>query len=131
MIDVAVVGAHLSGMPLNGQLTERGATLLKTTHTAADYRLYAVPNTTPPKPGMLRVAPGEGTRIAVEVWRMPAEHYGSFVGLIPSPLGIGTLILADAGTVQGFVCEAEALHGAQDISHFGGWRAYIASLSGK
>ncbi len=131
MVDVAVVGAHLSGMPLNSQLTERGATLVKTAHTAADYKLYALPGTTPPKPGMLRVAPGQGTNIAVEVWRMPAEHYGSFVALIPSPLGIGTLALADAGTVQGFVCEAEALHGAQDISHFGGWRAYIASLSGK
>ena len=131
MIDVAVVGAHLSGMPLNSQLTERGATLLKSTYTAADYKLYALPNTRPPKPGMLRVAGGQGASIALEVWRMPVEHYGSFVALIPSPLGIGTLMLADASQVQGFVCEAEALHGAQDISHLGGWRAYIASLSVK
>lgn len=129
MVDVAVVGAHLSGMPLNSQLTERGATLLKFTHTAADYKLYALPGTTPPKPGMLRVASGQGASIALEVWRMPVEHYGSFVALIPSPLGIGTLALADCSQVQGFVCEAEALHGAQDISHLGGWRAYMASLS--
>ena len=129
MVDVAVVGAHLSGMPFNSQLTERGATLVKTTHTAVDYKLYALPNTTPPKPGMSRVAAGQGSSIAVEVWRMPAEHYGSFVALIPSPLGIGTLALADGSSVQGFVCEAEALHGAKDISHLGGWRAYIASLS--
>lgn len=129
MVDVAVVGAHLSGMPLNSQLTERGATLLKFTHTAADYKLYALPGTTPPKPGMLRVASGQGASIALEVWRMPVEHYGSFVALIPSPLGIGTLALADSSQVQGFVCEAEALHGAQDISHLGGWRAYMASLS--
>jgi allophanate hydrolase len=131
MINVAVVGAHLSGMPLNSQLTERGATLLKTAHTAADYKLYALPNTTPPKPGMLRVAAGQGASIAIEVWRMPAEHYGSFVALIASPLGIGTLTLADSSQVQGFVCEPEALHGAQDISHLGGWRAYMASLSAK
>lgn len=131
MVDVAVVGAHLSGMPLNSQLTERGATLLETTFTASSYKLYALPNTTPPKPGMLRVASGQGASIAVEVWRMPAEHYGSFVALIPSPLGIGTLTLADSSQVQGFVCEAEALHGAQEISHLGGWRAYIASLSAR
>lgn len=131
MVDVAVVGAHLSGMPLNSQLIERGATLLETTFTASSYKLYALPNTTPPKPGMLRVASGQGASIAVEVWRMPAEHYGSFVALIPSPLGIGTLTLADSSQVQGFVCEAEALHGAQEISHLGGWRAYIASLSAR
>ena len=130
-IAMVVVGAHLSGMPLNSQLTERGATLIKTTHTAPSYKLYALPNTTPPKPGMLRVATGLGASIAVEVWRMPAEHYGSFVALIPSPLGIGSLTLEDSSHVQGFVCEAEALHDAQDISHLGGWRAYIASLSAK
>ncbi len=129
MVDVAVVGAHLSGMPLNCQLAERGATLVQVTQTAADYKLYALPGTTPPKPGLLRVASGQGARIALEVWRMPVEHYGSFVALIPSPLGIGTLALADGSHVQGFVCEAQALHGAQDISHLGGWRAYIAALS--
>ena len=129
MVDVAVVGAHLSGMPLNSQLTERGATLVATTRTAPSYKLYALPNTTPAKPGMLRVAAGQGASIEVEVWRMPAEHYGSFVALIPSPLGIGTLALEDGSSVQGFVCEAEALHGAKDISHLGGWRAYIASFS--
>jgi allophanate hydrolase len=128
-VRVAVVGAHLSGMPLNAQLTERGATLELATETAPDYRLYALPNTTPPKPGLLRVAPGEGTAIAIEIWRMPAAHYGSFVALIPQPLGIGTLSLADGSTVQGFICEPLALAGAHDISHFGGWRPYIASLA--
>ena len=127
-VRVAVVGAHLSGMPLNSQLTERGATLVGTTSTSADYRLYALPGTTPPKPGLLRVAAGQGSPIALEVWDMPLEHYGSFVALIPAPLGIGTLTLADASSVQGFVCEPEALHDAKDISHLGGWRAYIASL---
>ena len=126
---VAVVGAHLSGMPLNSQLTERQATLLASTHTAPDYQLFALPGTVPPKPGLLRVAPGAGAQIAVEVWEMPLPHYGSFVALIPAPLGIGTLTLADGSTVQGFICEAQALQGATDISHFGGWRAYMASAS--
>jgi allophanate hydrolase len=127
-VKVAVVGAHLSGMPLNTQLTERGATLLRAAETAPDYRFFALPGTVPPKPGLLRVAPGTGTRIALEIWEMPVEHYGSFVALVLAPLAIGTLQLADGGAVQGFVCEAQATDGAQDISHFGGWRAYIASL---
>lgn len=127
-VKVAVVGAHLSGMPLNAQLTERGARLCVGTQTAPDYQLYALAGTVPPKPGLLRVAPGTGTGIALEVWDMPLEHYGSFVALIPAPLSIGTLVLADGGRVQGFLCEPQALVGATDISHFGGWRAYVESL---
>lgn len=127
-VKVAVVGAHLSGMPLNAQLTERGAVLAGAAETAPHYKLFALPGTTPPKPGLLRVAAGQGRRIALEIWDMPVDAYGSFVALIPAPLGIGTLELGDGSTVQGFLCEPEALHGAQDISHLGGWRAYIASL---
>ena len=128
-VKVAVVGAHLSGMPLNSQLTERGATLVAAADTAPHYKLYALPGTTPPKPGLLRVAEGQGARIALEIWDMPLSAYGSFVALIPSPLGIGTLVLSDGSSVQGFVCEAQAVQGAQDISHLGGWRSYIASLA--
>ncbi len=128
-VKVAVVGAHLSGMPLNSQLTERGATLLAAAATAPHYKLFALPGTTPPKPGLLRVAEGQGAAIALEVWDMPVSAYGSFVALIPSPLGIGTLELSDGATVQGFVCEAQAVQGARDISHLGGWRAYVASLA--
>ncbi|MCW5650985.1 MAG: allophanate hydrolase [Ramlibacter sp.] len=127
-VQVAVVGAHLSGMPLNGQLTERGATLVRATETAPDYRFFALPGTVPPKPGLVRVPAGSGGRIAVEVWEMPVAGYGSFVALIPAPLGIGTLVLADGSSVQGFVCEDLATQGAQDITSFGGWRAYLASL---
>ncbi|MGJ7511839.1 allophanate hydrolase [Variovorax sp. GT1P44] len=127
MVKVAVVGAHLSGMPLNGQLTERGARLLGATHTAPVYRLYALPGTVPPKPGLVRVQPGEGAAIALEIWEMPMAQYGSFVALIPAPLGIGSLTLADGSGVQGFLCEALAVAGADDITHLGGWRAYIAS----
>ena len=126
-IRVAVVGAHLSGMPLNSQLTERGAVLLRETQTAAQYRLFALPGTVPPKPGMVRVPAAEGAALIVEIWEMPSTTYGSFVALIPAPLGIGTLVLADGSTVQGFVCESIALDGAEDITHHGGWRSYIAS----
>ncbi len=130
-VRVAVVGAHLSGMPLNGQLTERGARLVGAAETAPHYRFFALPGTTPPKPGLLRVADGSGGAIALEIWEMPLAHYGSFVALIPAPLGIGTLALADGTSVQGFVCEALATQGAQDITHLGGWRAYIQSLKTK
>jgi allophanate hydrolase len=126
---VAVVGAHLSGLPLNGQLRERGARLVAHTRTAAAYRFHALPNTTPPKPGMVRVGHGEGASIAVEVWEMPIEHFGSFVALVPSPLCIGTIELEDGSSVQGFLCEPAALEGATDITAYGGWRAYMASLS--
>jgi allophanate hydrolase len=126
-VRVAVVGAHLSGMPLNWQLTERGAVLVAQTASSAQYRLYALPGTVPPKPGMARVPAGQGSAIQVEVWEMPVEQYGSFVALIPWPLGIGTIELADGSRVQSFVCESLALEGAEDISHYGGWRAYIAS----
>ena len=104
-----------------------GATLLASTETAPHYRLFALSGTVPPKPGLLRVAPGTGARIALELWNMPLEHYGSFVAQIPAPLGIGTLALNDGNSVQGFLCEPQALDEAQDISHFGGWRAFIAS----
>jgi allophanate hydrolase len=127
-VKVAVVGAHLSGMPLNGQLTERGAMLVGRTETAPDYRFYALAGTVPLKPGLLRVAPGTGARVALEVWEMPVQQYGSFVALIPPPLGIGTLSLCDGSSVQGFVCEPAALEGARDISAFGGWRAYVQAL---
>lgn len=128
-VQVAVVGAHLSGMPLNWQLTDRGARLLRISETTPDYRLYALAGTAPPKPGLLRVAPGKGAPIALEVWDMPAAQYGSFVALIPAPLGIGTVRLSDGSQVQCFLCESEALHDAQDITHLGGWRAYMRACT--
>jgi allophanate hydrolase len=123
---IAVVGAHLSGLPLNGQLIERGARHLLSTTTAPAYRLYALPGTTPPKPGLQRVAEG-GVAIEVEVWAMPLAQVGSFLALIPAPLGLGSIELADGGSVHGFLCEAHALRTATDISAHGGWRAYLAS----
>ena len=128
-VRVAVVGAHLRGMPLNHQLTERGARWIETTQTSADYRLFALSGSVPPKPGLLRVARNAGAPITVEVWELPLAHYGSLVSLIPPPLGIGTLTLLDGRQVQGFVCEPLALQDAQDITSWGGWRAYLQSLS--
>jgi allophanate hydrolase len=124
---IAVVGAHLSGLPLNSQLTERGATLRSAMHTAAHYRLYALPGTRPPKPGMVRVAKG-GAALAVEVWELPRDAVGSFLALIPAPLGLGSVELADGSRVHGFLCEAHALEGAVDITAHGGWRAYLESV---
>ena len=126
-VRVAVVGAHLTGMPLNGQLTERGAARVALTTTAPRYRLHALADTVPPKPGLQRVA--GGTAIEVEVWEMPLAHFGSFVAAVPPPLAIGSLELADGTWVKGFVCEPHALVGAPDISHFCGWRAYLAAAA--
>ena len=117
-------------MPLNGQLTGCGARLLATARTTADYRLFVLPGSSPPKPGLQRVAESTGHSIALEVWELPPERYGSFVALVPSPLCIGTLRLDDGSQVQGFLCEAAAIEGAEDISHFGGWRAWITSHPG-
>jgi allophanate hydrolase len=127
MLPIAVVGAHLSGLPLNIQLRERGATLLEATTTAARYRLHALPGTVPPKPGLVRDEV-QGRAIALEVWAMPQRAVGSFLALIPAPLGLGSVELADGRRVHGFLCEAHAVTDAPDVSGFGGWRAYLASL---
>jgi allophanate hydrolase len=126
-IALAVVGAHLSGMPLNGELIENGARFLTTAETAADYRLYALADAQTPKPGLLRVTPGQGAAIAVEIWALPAEGFGRFVAAVPPPLSIGSVRLADGGCVKGFLVEAAAVAGARDISAFGGWRAFMAA----
>jgi allophanate hydrolase len=125
---IAVVGAHLSGLPLNPQLLALGAHRLEATQTAPRYRLYALPATTPAKPGMVRVAEG-GVAIAVEVWAVPSERVGALLASIAAPLGLGSIELADGRFVHGFVCEALAIAGATDISGYGGWRSYLASLS--
>jgi len=124
-VRVAVVGAHLSGMPLNFQLTTRNAVLVEQTLTASTYRLYALPGTVPPKPGLARAEGGRS--IIVELWDMPIARFGEFVAEIPAPLGIGTLMLADGRSVKGFICEPWALADALDVTEFGGWRAYVTS----
>ena len=125
-IALAVVGAHLSGMPLNGELRTIGARLIERGATAPHYRLYALPGTRPPKPGLLRVKNGAGAAIEVEVWALSASAFGRFVAAVPPPLSIGTLELDGGRPVKGFLVEAEAIDGARDISSFGGWRAFMA-----
>ena len=126
-IEIAVVGAHLSGLPLNRELVERGAIFLREVETTNDYRLFALPGAKPAKPGLLRVADAEGAAIKAEVWALDAAGFGSFVANIPAPLGIGALRLNDGSQVKGFLVEAEAVRGAEDISSFGGWRAWLAA----
>jgi allophanate hydrolase len=124
-IAIAVVGAHLSGMALNGELKDLGGRLLEATATAPDYKLYAL-DTTPAKPGMLRVEAGTGASIALEVWALSAAAFGKFVAAVPPPLSIGTVRLADGRGVKGFIVEPADISGARDISAFGGWRAFMA-----
>lgn len=128
-VRVAVVGAHLSGMPLNYQLTTRDAVLVEETTTSADYALYALAGTVPPKPGIVKTAE-QGASIVVELWDIPLARFGEFVEEVPMPLGIGSLTLMDGRVVKGFICEPSALADATNITQFGGWRAYIKSLQG-
>jgi len=124
-IPIAVVGAHLSGMALNGELKALNGHLIETAQTAPDYRLYAL-STAPPKPGMLRVEAGKGAAIELEIWSLSAAAFGKFVNAIPPPLSIGTIRLSDGREVKGFLVEPEVLTDARDITAYGGWRAFMA-----
>ncbi|MDO6458734.1 allophanate hydrolase [Celeribacter halophilus] len=126
-VDLAVVGAHLSGMPLNHQLTDRGGFLLESVKTSPDYRLYALVDTSPPKPGLVRDTGTNGAEIALEIWRLPEDILGNFLKLIPAPLGLGTILLSDGRQVKGFICESRAMGLAVDITEYGGWKAYLAA----
>lgn len=123
-ISLFVVGAHLTGMPLNRELQALNATLLREVRTAADYKLFVLPNTTPPKPGLLRAPGSAGPGILGEVWSLSPASFGAFVAKIPAPLGIGKVTLEDGTQVSGFLCEAYAVSGAKEITSLGTWRAY-------
>ncbi|HSA48476.1 MAG TPA: allophanate hydrolase, partial [Candidatus Competibacteraceae bacterium] len=125
-IDLLVCGAHLSGLPLNSQLTERRATLVEATRTAPCYRLYALAGGPPLRPGLVRDE-ANGAGIEVEIWRLPLAALGSFMASIPAPLGIGTVEVESGRWVKGFICEPYALATATDVTTYGGWRAYLAS----
>ncbi len=127
-VELAVVGAHLSGMTLNHELTSRGGIFVRKTTTEPTYRLFALPGGPPPRPGLMRTNQ-IGNAIETEVWALSREAFGDFVSSIPAPLGIGTVKLGDGTSVKGFLCEPVAIDGARDISSFGSWRAYIASLT--
>ncbi|MBN3765836.1 allophanate hydrolase [Burkholderia sp. Ac-20365] len=131
-VTLAVVGAHLRGEPLNWQLPEAGARFIEATTTSPEYRLFALANTTPPKPGLVRTANGQGGAIAIELWDVPLRTFGAFVAAVPAPLGIGNVQTANGRNVKGFICEPAAVApdgGAQDITPFGGWRAFLDSQS--
>lgn len=129
LIELVVVGAHLSGMPLNPELTSRGGIFRRAVATTADYALYALAGGPPKRPGLLRVADGEGSPIATEVWALSPASFGRFVASIPAPLSIGTVRLADGTSPKGFLVEPAGLAGADDITGLGGWRAYVAVLT--
>jgi len=129
LIPIVVVGAHLTGMPLNHELTGPGGYRLKTCRTDGSYRLFALPGTTPPKPGLVRAPSFAGQGVEVEVWALPPAAFGRFVQNIPAPLGVGKITLDDGSSVSGFLCEAHAVAGAQEITEFGGWRNYVRTIS--
>lgn len=126
-IPIVVVGAHLTGMPLNPELTGPGGFLVGEAKTAPGYRLFALAGIVPPKPGMAFDPAFSGTGLMVEVWALPAAAFGAFVARIPAPLGVGKIALADGRQISGFLCEAHALTGATEITHYGGWRAFRAA----
>lgn len=124
-LPIVVCGEHLSGLPLNSQLLQRGAVLLKATRTAPKYRCYALAGDPPLRPGLIRA--DDGVAIEVEVWALPARHWGSFIADIAAPLAIGSVELEDGSWAKGFVCEATGIDAARDISEFGGWRAFLSA----
>lgn len=128
-ITIAVCGAHMSGLPLNADFVARGATFVGKARTNADYRFYALPGGPPFRPGLVRVAPGHGAEIALELWSLPLAAFGGFMQSIPSPLGIGTVYLADGSKVFGFICEGQAAEGAKDITDFADWRLFLQQLA--
>lgn len=122
-VDLVVVGAHLSGEPLNGQLVACGASLIDTARTAPRYRLWAL-DTLPPKPGLLRVATG-GAAVTGERWRLSVTGFGAFVAALVTPMTVGPVELADGSRAPGFLVEPAAVEHAVDITAYGGWRAYL------
>lgn len=124
-VRLGVVGAHLRGLPLNHQLLELGAQFAEQTVTAPEYRFYALPGTTPPKPGLVR-SPLNGGSIEIEIWNLNFTSFGRFVAAVPSPLVIGNVKLASGVFVKGFLCEEYAVAGAQEITSLGSWRNFVA-----
>lgn len=120
---LAVCGAHMSGLPLNHELTQRGAVLLEKTATSQDYKFFALEEFTPPRPGLVRSR--EGGSISIELWKIPTEAFGSFFNGVPSPLVLGTVSLINGRNVKSFLCESYAVENAKEITQLGGWRNYL------
>jgi allophanate hydrolase len=122
-IALAVVGAHMSGLPLNHELTRLGGRFIKTARTVDSYKLFSLPGGPPTRPGLVHAV--DGAAVDIEVWALPAKNFGEFIQGVPRPLGIGTLVLDDMSEVKGFLCESYAVQHAEDVTRFGGWRAYL------
>ncbi len=127
-LQVAVLGAHMSGMPLCHQLTERGASLVRKARTATCYELFILPRQEPQKPALRRSLTGGGQAIELELWQLPSAEVAGFLGLVSAPLGLGKVELEDGSWVSGFICEPWGFEGAEDITHLGGFRAYLATV---
>lgn len=129
VIEIAVCGAHMSGLPLNWQLTDLGGIFLRDAQTTADYKFFALAGGPPARPGLVKIGGSHAGSIALEIWSLPKAAFGSFMAGIPSPLGIGTIDLSDGTTVKGFLCEPVGLDGATDITKLGDWRTFLAQQS--
>jgi allophanate hydrolase len=124
-MEIAVAGLHLSGQPLNHQLTSLGSRLKRSCTTSAEYKMYLVKDARGEKPGLIRLSNGKGSAFELEIWEVPLENAGKFIAMIPQPLGIGTLNLHDGTQVKGFICEPCVMEQSEDISRFSGWREYV------
>lgn len=124
-MDLAVCGAHMTGLPLNWQLADLGATFVRRAQSSADYKFYALAGGPPDRPGMVRSEGSDTGAVALEIWSIPKAAFGTFMAGIPAPLGIGTVELSDGSHVKGFICEASGTNGATDITHLGDWRMYL------
>lgn len=129
MIELVVVGAHLTGMPLNHELVAQGGVFVRAPGTRPCYRLFALAGGPPRRPGLVRVGEREGASIAAEVWALPDDGFGRFVAGVPAPLCIGTVLLADGTSPKGFLVEHAGIAGAEDVTRFGGWRAWLAAIA--
>ena len=125
-IALALVGAHMAGMPLNKQVADRGGRLVRVCRTAPGHRLYSLEGTIPPKLGLVRDQDFRGPGIEVEVWAVPEDHFGSLVAELPAPLAVGNAVLEDGAAVKCFTCEPFALPRATEITQFGGGRGYLS-----
>lgn len=128
-MEIAVAGLHLSGQPLNHQLTALGSRLKRSCKTSAEYKMYLVKDAKGEKPGLIRLKTDKGFKFKLEIWEVPLQNAGKFISMIPQPLGIGTLNLEDGTQVKGFICEPCVMDESEDISQFSGWVEYIEATS--
>ena len=128
-MEIAVVGLHLSGQPLNHQLTTLDSRLKRSCKTSAEYKMYVLKDAKGEKPGLIRLKTDGGVMFKLEIWEIPLQNVGKFISMIPQPLGIGTLNLEDGTQVKGFICEPCVMDDSEDISQFSGWVEYIESTS--